>query len=202
MATVKGDARRAAIVRAAYEISLETGFAKVTVSDIAERVGMTRSLFYHYFPDKEAVADAVLEEVSGRILAKLQAWDSVRETGNIRKALADIVRLTRSLIADESPFSSRMLAGGNAELYLKFVARISDRIASLLERTTVRDFERLHGMPIAHVHETLVLLISGLIALIRSHPDIPDSTLSALVTQTLHLDNYLDAPGAAAPATP
>ena len=193
MATVKGDARRAAIVRAACDISQETGFATLTVSDIAERVGMTRSLFYHYFPDKEAVADAVLAEVIDRMLARLRQWDEARETGNVRQALNDIVRLTRHLIADESPFSSRMLADGNAELYLKFVARVSDRIADLLERTTVRDFERLHGMPITHVHETLVLLISGLIALIRSHPDISDDTLSTLVAQTLHLDDSLAA---------
>lgn len=190
-ATGKGDARRALIVQAAYDLSLETGFSKVTVSDIAGRVGMTRSLFYHYFPDKEAVAEAVLDGVVDRMLAQLRDWDRARETGDIHKALEDIVRLTRRLITDESPFSTRMLAGGNAELYLRFVRRISDAIATQLERTTVRDFVRLHGMPIAHVHETLVLLISGLIALIRTDPGIPDATLGDLVAQTLHL-GHLD----------
>mgnify|MGYP002405889395 CR=1 FL=1 len=46
-----GDARRLQIVQAAREICLEKGFSKITISDIAERVGMTRSLFYHYFQD-------------------------------------------------------------------------------------------------------------------------------------------------------
>ena len=36
-----GDARRAQIVHAAREICLEKGFSKITVSDIAGRVGMT-----------------------------------------------------------------------------------------------------------------------------------------------------------------
>ena len=40
-----GDARRLQIVQAAREICLEKGFSKITISDIAERVGMTRSLF-------------------------------------------------------------------------------------------------------------------------------------------------------------
>ena len=58
-----GDARRLQIVQAAREICLEKGFSKITISDIAERVGMTRSLFYHYFQDKDQVADAVLDDV-------------------------------------------------------------------------------------------------------------------------------------------
>ena len=57
-----GDARRAQIVHAARELCLEKGFSKVTISDIASRVGMTRSLFYHYFQDKDQVADAVLDD--------------------------------------------------------------------------------------------------------------------------------------------
>ncbi|MBT1182358.1 TetR/AcrR family transcriptional regulator [Bifidobacterium sp. CP2] len=187
----KGDARRRAIVRAARDICLEKGFSKITVSDIANRVHMTRSLFYHYFDDKDAVADAVLDDVVGEILAKLEAWDKARETGNISKALDDIVRLTRSLIADEGPFSARMIHEGNAELYIRFVDRIADRIADLLERTTVRDFEERHGLPIENVHETFFTLIVGLISLIRSHPDVTDATLKAVVAQTLHLTDYI-----------
>ena len=41
----RGDARRDAIVQAARKVCLEKGFSKITVSDIASEVGMTRSLF-------------------------------------------------------------------------------------------------------------------------------------------------------------
>ena len=51
-ATTVGDARRAQIVHAARAICLEKGFSKITISDIAGRVGMTRSLFYHYSKTK------------------------------------------------------------------------------------------------------------------------------------------------------
>ena len=40
----RGDTRRESIVRAAREICLEKGFSKITVSDIASKVGMTRSM--------------------------------------------------------------------------------------------------------------------------------------------------------------
>lgn len=190
--TGKGDARRAAIVTAAREICLEKGFSKITVSDIANRVHMTRSLFYHYFPDKDAVADAVLDDVVSDLLAQLEEWDAAREAGNIDKALDDIVRLTRVMIANEGPFSARMIHEGNAELYIRFIDRIADRIAEQFERTTVRDFRAMHGqLPIINVHETFFTLIVGLISLLRSHPNTSDETLKALVAQTLHLTGYL-----------
>lgn len=187
----RGDSKRQAIVSAARGICLEKGFSKITVSDIAGRVGMTRSLFYHYFEDKDAVADAVLDDVIDEILERLDQWNLNREPGNVSKALDDMIRLLRALIADESPFSRRMVADGNAELYIKFIDRAADRIADYIGDTTVRDFEAKHGLPIDHVHETFFTLTVGLISLIRSHPDIGDDTLRAVIAQTLHIESYI-----------
>lgn len=186
-----GDARRLQIVQAAREICLEKGFSKITISDIAERVGMTRSLFYHYFQDKDQVADAVLDDVISEVIARLEEWNEHREAGNISKALDDVVRLTRSLIADEGPFSQRLIEDGNAALYLRFIDRAADRISEYLCDSTVREFEEKHGMPIRNVHETFYTLIVGLISLIRLHPDIDDDIVRQVAAQTLHLDEYL-----------
>lgn len=186
-----GDARRLQIVQAAREICLEKGFSKITISDIAERVGMTRSLFYHYFQDKDQVAGAVLDDVISEVIARLEEWNEHREAGNISKALDDVVRLTRSLIADEGPFSQRMIEDGNAGLYIKFIDRVADRIAEYICNSTVRDFEKLHGMPITNEHETFYTLIVGLISLIRLHPDIEDTVIRQVAAQTLHLNEYM-----------
>ncbi len=186
-----GDARRAQIVHAARELCLEKGFSKVTISDIASRVGMTRSLFYHYFQDKDQVADAVLDDVIDEAITHLEEWNANREVGNISKALDDVVRLTRSLIADEGPFSQRMIEDGNAGLYIKFIDLVADRIAEYICSSTVRDFEKLHGMPISNEHETFYTLIVGLISLIRLHPDIEDTVIRQVAAQTLHLNEYM-----------
>ena len=166
----RGDARRDAIVQAARKVCLEKGFSKITVSDIASEVGMTRSLFYHYFEDKEAVADAVLDNVIDEILTTLKQWNQARETGNVNKALDDIVHVLRSLIADESPFSNRMIQDGNAELYIKFIDRAADRIADYIAQTTVRDFEQMHGLPITNIS---------------------DRTIKEVMAQTLHIESYV-----------
>jgi TetR/AcrR family transcriptional regulator len=190
-ATTVGDARRAQIVHAARAICLEKGFSKITISDIAGRVGMTRSLFYHYFQDKDQVADAVLDDVIDEVISQLEEWNANREVGNISKALDDVVRLTRSLIADEGPFSQRMIEDGNAGLYIKFIDRVADRIAEYICNSTVRDFEKLHGMPITNEHETFYTLIVGLISLIRLHPNIEDTVIRQVAAQTLHLNEYM-----------
>ena len=159
-ATTVGDARRAQIVHAARAICLEKGFSKITISDIAGRVGMTRSLFYHYFQDKDQVADAVLDDVIDEVISQLEEWNANREVGN-------------------------------AGLYIKFIDRVADRIAEYICNSTVRDFEKLHGMPITNEHETFYTLIVGLISLIRLHPDIEDTVIRQVAAQTLHLNEYM-----------
>ena len=174
----RGDARRDAIVQAARKVCLEKGFSKITVSDIASEVGMTRSLFYHYFEDKEAVADAVLDNVIDEILTTLKQWNQARETGNVNKALDDIVHVLRSLIADESPFSNRMIQDGNAELYIKFIDRAADRIADYIAQNIAmrnsdkqeartesdRNMEPRQRAPVGQIKETPSVIAA------RCHP--------------------------------
>ena len=57
--------RRAEIIRAARELYEEQGLAHTSILDITTRVGVTRTLFYHYFPDKDAVTSAVLDDYIG-----------------------------------------------------------------------------------------------------------------------------------------
>lgn len=185
--------KRKQIVHAAREMSLEKGFTYITIGDIANKVGMTRSLFYHYFRNKDAVAKAVLDEDVNEIIARIDTWNETREEGNIDKALTDIVQLMRDILNDEGPFSQRMVQSGNADLYLRFVEQVSQRVADYIEHTTAEDFVRLHGeLPVKHLHQTLVMLISGSIAMLRQHPQTANDTIIQILAQTLHLEPYLD----------
>ena len=58
----RSDARKAQIIAAARDLYEERGLSHTTVKDITERVGVTRTLFYHYFPDKDAVTSAVIDD--------------------------------------------------------------------------------------------------------------------------------------------
>ena len=58
-ASSKSDLRRAEIIAAARELYEEKGLSRTSVRDITARVGVTRSLFYHYLADQDAVTSAV-----------------------------------------------------------------------------------------------------------------------------------------------
>ncbi|MFF4749365.1 TetR/AcrR family transcriptional regulator [Streptomyces sp. NPDC002514] len=49
--------------RAALELCLERGYDNVTVTDIAERAGLTRRSYFRYFPDKREVLFAGSERL-------------------------------------------------------------------------------------------------------------------------------------------
>ena len=63
--------RRADIVEAARQLYEEQGLSRTSVQDITNRVGVTRTLFYHYFPGKDAVTSAVLDDYIGDYLEAL-----------------------------------------------------------------------------------------------------------------------------------
>ena len=77
--------RRDDIVEAARELYEERGLSRTTVKDITQRVGVTRSLFYHYFSDKDAVTEAVLDDIVEDFLEALRYWNAGRERGQRRQ---------------------------------------------------------------------------------------------------------------------
>jgi AcrR family transcriptional regulator len=61
-ARVRSEERRAEIVRAALEVIAERGYRGASMAAVAERVGLTQQGLLHYFPTKDALLVAVLEE--------------------------------------------------------------------------------------------------------------------------------------------
>ncbi|MEG1827451.1 MAG: TetR/AcrR family transcriptional regulator [Gordonibacter sp.] len=189
--TDKHQTRRGEIVLAARDLYEERGLEHTTIKDIAERVGVARSLIYHYFPDKEALTDAVLNNLVEDFLEALRYWNAQRERGNVDKALADCLHLFRNGIFENGSFRRSLANTENAALYLHFVQVVADRIAHYIVDSTVQDFGRYHEIEIDHVYETFYMLIIGMIGLVRAYPDISDGTLRAVAAQTLHIERFL-----------
>ncbi len=64
-ATRDPDLTRARILEAAFNLFVEQGFAAVTMREIAQRSGVTKSLIHHHFGGKQALWDAVKEQAFG-----------------------------------------------------------------------------------------------------------------------------------------
>jgi AcrR family transcriptional regulator len=53
--------RRAAIVEQAAELYARKGFASASVADLADRLGASKALVYHYYPSKEEILFEVMD---------------------------------------------------------------------------------------------------------------------------------------------
>jgi AcrR family transcriptional regulator len=70
----KEDGRRDEIVRAALRLILKMGYNQVTLADIAEQVGVSKGLISYYFPKKEDVFVAVLEQIVARLTSDFDSF--------------------------------------------------------------------------------------------------------------------------------
>ncbi len=184
----RNDVRRAQIIAAARDLYEERGLSHTTVKDITERVGVTRTLFYHYFPDKDAVTSAVIDDYTQDYVEALANWNDERIEGDIDHALSTIVRLLRIGLFEDDTFHVALSSRENAALYLEFVNRVADETTRYIIDTTVRDYADLHDIRIEHLYETFYVLILGVIGYLRRHPDADDTVIADVIAQTLHMD--------------
>ena len=147
--TEKGRAMRARIVDAAAELIFERGIAEVSLGDIQEKSGASKSQLYHYFADKNDLLRAVIErqerDVLGRhrvVFESLGDWD-------------DLQRWRDAIVAFQASRGCRggcpigSLASGLAELddgardqlsdaFESWVGLIAEGIARMVERGDIR----------------------------------------------------------------
>ena len=182
------DERRQQIVDAARQLYEEQGLAATTVKDISERCGMARSLFYHYFSDKQEVTSAVIDDFVNDYIESLQLWNEQRMPGDVEDGLAGVVRVMRVGVFEHSSFRRALDTRENASLYLEFINRVADRMATYFIQTTVQDYARNHSIGIDHLYETFYILIMGICGYVRTHREAPDEVLRSIIAQTLHME--------------
>jgi AcrR family transcriptional regulator len=66
-------ANRAAILEAGRAVFVELGYGSATVRDIIRRTELASGTFYNYFPDKESVFRALVEEAAVEARSRVQA---------------------------------------------------------------------------------------------------------------------------------
>jgi AcrR family transcriptional regulator len=90
-------ANRAAILRAGAQVFAELGYGAASVRDIVRRTDLATGTFYNYFPDKESVLRAILEQIAERIRAR--ARTARRGAGDLETFVAGGFRAYYEVIA-------------------------------------------------------------------------------------------------------
>src|SRR6478735_10127896 len=73
-------ANRTAILNAARRVFSEIGYGAATVRDIVRETDLAAGTFYNYFPDKESVLHALLDEAAAEIRSRVRAARSSAAT--------------------------------------------------------------------------------------------------------------------------
>ncbi|WP_291204416.1 TetR/AcrR family transcriptional regulator [Hyphomonas sp.] len=132
---VDHDERRRALASAAAEAVARSGLDEVKLSDIARAAGVTTGALAHYFPDKDALLAAALEEICARLAERI---DSVG-TGLRLEDFADALPLDdagrsawRVWLAywGRAPFSESLRAI-HQQYYLEIETALSERFAAV-----------------------------------------------------------------------
>ncbi|MEU9985345.1 TetR/AcrR family transcriptional regulator [Streptomyces sp. NPDC048045] len=97
-ARVRSEERRAEIVGAALEVIAARGYRGASLAAVAERVGLTQQGLLHYFPTKDALLVAVLQE--------RDRWDAVPDTRWRVDLLASLVEYNAMRPAIVQTFSA------------------------------------------------------------------------------------------------
>lgn len=97
---VRSEATRRRILAAAIEVFGEVGYAAAGWSAIIERTGMTKGALYHHFDSKEALASAIIEEGSAKLLSAFRDVCGSSSPG-LENLLHGTFTIVKVLSADE-----------------------------------------------------------------------------------------------------
>jgi AcrR family transcriptional regulator len=92
-------ANRAAILDAASEVFAELGYGAATVRDIVRRTDLATGTFYNYFPDKESVFRALVEESAKQVRELVRA--ARRQASDVESFVREGYRAYFSYVASD-----------------------------------------------------------------------------------------------------
>jgi AcrR family transcriptional regulator len=128
-------ARREDLVGAAVEAVRRTG-PDFAVDDVARSAGVSKTVIYRYFSDKDELVDAVLERISGTVLLPRLLGEIATEHSDDRAGLRAVIAAFVSLIEDEPELYRFAYAhsgrSGRADLVAATEHRIAEALAALM----------------------------------------------------------------------
>jgi TetR/AcrR family transcriptional repressor of nem operon len=174
--TTEHTTAREKLLGSALELMLRQGYSGTTVDEICGRAGVSKGSFYHFFPTKEDLALAALEQYFRLGVAKLTSGPQAAEVDPRQRALG-MVEHTKSV--SEDLWSKGCLLGNFAMEISESNPKLRDRVSRAFESLTqsmAAQFEAIvsdagEGPTATDLAEMFLEVIEGAIVLAKAHRD-------------------------------
>lgn len=135
------------------------GFAGVSREEIVEQAGVTRGAMYHYFSSKEALFQAVYEEVESDLCDSLVAA-AMATTDPVEQLRLGSVAFLRSAGTDE--VRRIVLLDAPSVLDARVRAEISERYGLGLVRQALREIDAAGRLVVGPVEPLAMIMMSAM----------------------------------------
>ena len=123
---MEGDARRSLLVAQARELFAAHGYEALSMAQIARAAGISKPLLYHYFPSKQALFAAALQETADELTAALAPDPSRPATDQLAAGLLAVLEW----VAADPPRAAALLRSLSTPEVAELVAEVRGGIAS------------------------------------------------------------------------
>ena len=131
----RGRLRVAAILAAGREVLREKGYDATTMTEIAARSGTAIGSLYRFFPSKESLADALLQDYAEQMVAGLAylAVSTDVTSESLANALVDLM-LTLQEERSVALVLSEARGGGSADLKARYRKAMRQGVGQILKK--------------------------------------------------------------------
>ena len=117
--------RKSEIIQTACQLFLAKGYASTTMQDIMKSLDVAKGTIYHYFESKEAILEAVLDEMVGTMTEKMQ---KIHVQGNALEKMRALIE-AGNVAGDE--LIQHLHRPGNEMLHTRLLAKVVLRQAPI-----------------------------------------------------------------------
>ena len=181
------DDRRKEFILAANTVFEQKGARRATISDITDSMGVTRSLFYHYFRDKEDIVNATIDAHVDAFVNGYNEWLRSEESQDMRDRILHAVRFVRSYLVNSIPFGGSIEKPDDGALFQRFAIRSASRLADSYGSPQDGYMVSYTDSRLSHPRESFYVLLMGIVSLIYAKPEIEDEVLVDMIADTLHI---------------
>ncbi|MFC1434599.1 TetR/AcrR family transcriptional regulator [Streptacidiphilus sp. N1-3] len=183
----RGERRIEELLDAAGQVFAESGYSATTTNAIAARAGVSPGTLYQYFPNKDAMADAL----AGRFAVELARQQALLAQPDLLALPLDqlLSRLLRPMLRFQrenpacpvlflGPDTPQRLADVHAPLHAAMLAGVADLLGTLAPRLPEADRNRAAEVAVHLFKGSLPLIVA---ASLEELPALEDEVIRALL---------------------